>query len=416
MPVLKLSQTFIDHELNCPEGKTRIEFCDIDHPGLYVLASVAGKIASFFLRYKNANGKTCHQKIGRTTDIDLAEARKRAKALKAEITLGADPRAVEKARKEVLTFADYFENHYIPYVKPRKRSWQRDNELYTLRIKAVFGLKRLNQITRQQIQTFHTELLAEGLAPATCDHHVKLIKHALFLAIDWGLLTEKNPAARIPLFNVPNSVQNTLSDEQISRLYETLKADKHRTLANIVTVLLGSGARVNEVLQAKWVHIDRVNKRWHVPTENSKSKKPRIIEITDVVLEVINSLTTEGRYDYLFVNQKTRLPYTTIKKPWIRLRAKAGLPHLRLHDCRHLFITWVLESGASLFQAGQLAGHMNPATTQKYAHLSKCVLQSAANNGASKFKRVSQSSASSSSMQEVSGGDAVTTAVSHVPA
>jgi len=52
----------------------------------------------------------------------------------------------------------------LPYVKSRKRSWLRDEELYRLGIKKVFGGKRLNQIIRQQLQTFHTALgwLAQG--------------------------------------------------------------------------------------------------------------------------------------------------------------------------------------------------------------------------------------------------------------
>jgi hypothetical protein len=44
----------------------------------------------------------------------------------------------------VLTYAEFFEQHYLPHVKLRKRSWDRDEELYRLRIKAAFGGKRLN--------------------------------------------------------------------------------------------------------------------------------------------------------------------------------------------------------------------------------------------------------------------------------
>src|SRR5262245_41971979 len=108
MPVVKLTQDFIDNELRCPEGLARVEFCSAELPGLYVLVSAAGQASSYFLRYKDANGKTCHQKLGRVCDIDLNEARKRCKELKASIALGADPRAEAKARKEVMTVRDLF--------------------------------------------------------------------------------------------------------------------------------------------------------------------------------------------------------------------------------------------------------------------------------------------------------------------
>ena len=88
--------------------------------------------------------------------------------------------------------------------------------MHRLRLGPVFGNKRLNQITRYEIIKFHAGLKDEGLAPATCDHYVKLIKHALNCGIDWGLIDVKNPAARIPLFNADNRIENLLSDEELA--------------------------------------------------------------------------------------------------------------------------------------------------------------------------------------------------------
>ena len=80
MPVLKLTSEFISNQLQCPADKPRIEFCDTDLPGLYVeVRATSPKQGTYYLRYKDATGKTCHQKIGRTGDITLADARKAAK-------------------------------------------------------------------------------------------------------------------------------------------------------------------------------------------------------------------------------------------------------------------------------------------------------------------------------------------------
>ena len=48
---------------------------------------------SSFRFYKNTAGKTAYAQIGRSCEITLAEARQKAKDLKAEIQLGADPQA-----------------------------------------------------------------------------------------------------------------------------------------------------------------------------------------------------------------------------------------------------------------------------------------------------------------------------------
>jgi hypothetical protein len=206
MPVIKLAHVMFQQVLQCPDGKARTELVDSDFPGLYieVRATSPGQ-GTFYFRYKDANGKTCHQRIGTTADVTLADARKQAKQLKAEIALGADPKGAEKAKKVMLTYSVFFTEHYMVHISPRKRSWKRDEELFRLRIEKVFGSKKLDTITRQEIQSFHTALLAEGLAPATCDHHIKLIRQSLNLAVEWDML-EKNPASKVPLFNVDNKV------------------------------------------------------------------------------------------------------------------------------------------------------------------------------------------------------------------
>ena len=160
MPIVKLTPAFIATGLTCPDGKSRVEWCCADTPGLYVeVRASRPDHGTYYLRYKDATGKTCHQKIGRTEDISLADARKQAKTLKAEIALGADPRGEAKRQKEVPTLDDFFSAHYLPFAMPRKRSWKRDEELYRLRIAGKFGHLRLNQLSRQAIQTFHTGLL-----------------------------------------------------------------------------------------------------------------------------------------------------------------------------------------------------------------------------------------------------------------
>ena len=51
------------------------------------------------------------------------------------------------------------------------------------------------------------------------------------------------------------------------------------------------------------------------------------------------------------------------------IRTKAGLDDVRLHDLRHSFASVAVSGGASLPIIGALLGHMNSATTQRYAHL-----------------------------------------------
>lgn len=381
MAIVKLDQAFVTNNLICPDGRDRIEFCCSEIKGLYILvAAQSPGEGCYYLRYKDSNGKTCHQKIGRTADITLAGARTQAKGLRASIVLGANPRAEENARKAVLSLDEFFEKHYFPHAKVHKRSWVRDDQLYRIRIKSVFGSRKLNQITRQQIQVFHAGLLEEGLSPASCDHHVKLMKHAFNLAIDWGYLTEPNPASRVPLFNADNKVEHYLDDAELEKLLTVLRTDENRPVCMIALFLLSTGCRLNEALSATWSQFDRQARVWRIPAKNSKSKRIRSVPLNDSALEVLGQLDTEGRFSHLFVNKQTGEPYTTIMKVWERLRNKAGLPHLRIHDLRHQYASFLVNAGRTIYEVQQILGHSDPSVTQRYAHLSSKTLQDAANS------------------------------------
>ena len=205
MPVVKLTQELIDSgELQCPPTKLRTEFCDSTQPGLYLLVS-KGNVKSYFLRFKSPDtGRTTHIKLGRTTDIDLDEARRRAKKLRAEITLGKDPRADEKAKKAVPTFDEFFQDHYLPHAKVHNRGWKKKSQMYDLRLKEAFGNKRLDQIKRHEIISWHIALREDGLSPAYSDRFLALLRNILNKAVEYEML-EKNPASGVKMFNPDNT-------------------------------------------------------------------------------------------------------------------------------------------------------------------------------------------------------------------
>lgn len=379
MPVVKLTDAFIASELKCPDDKPKIEYCDKDNPGLYVLVSAQSPgQGTYFYRYKGDSNKTAHKKIGRTIEMTLGEARRKYKTLKAEIVLGADPQAEERARKAVITFSEFFDEKYLPHAKAHKRSWDRDVQLFR-RIRDVFGGKRLNEITRHQIQDFHSSVKVEGLSPASADHHLKLIRHSLNLAVEWEIL-DKNPAAGIRQFNEDNKVEHYLDDEELQRLVSVLRANDPPMVCQVALFLLSTGARLSEALNADWAHIDRRSGVWRIPATNSKSKRVRSIPLNESAIQVLDQLGTEGKSDHLFINLKTGGRLTVVNKVWGRLRTKAGLPHLRLHDLRHQFASFLVNAGHTIYEVQKILGHSDTKVTERYAHLSLKTLEKAANS------------------------------------
>jgi site-specific recombinase XerD len=100
----------------------------------------------------------------------------------------------------------------------------------------------------------------------------------------------------------------------------------------------------------------------------------------------LNQLNTKGQFDHVFINQQTCEPYTTISKVWGRIRNKAGLPQLRIHDLRHGFASFLVNNGRTLYEVQQILGHSDPSVTMRYAHLSTKALQAAANSASVAIK------------------------------
>ncbi len=61
MTTLRLTHEVLATGLQCPSGKKRIELCDIEVPGLYIeLRATSPGEGTYYLRYKDSAGKTCH--------------------------------------------------------------------------------------------------------------------------------------------------------------------------------------------------------------------------------------------------------------------------------------------------------------------------------------------------------------------
>jgi integrase len=112
----------------------------------------------------------------------------------------------------------------------------------------------------------------------------------------------------------------------------------------------------------------------------------RPVPLNDTAIEVLNQLNTEGVYEHLFINKKTKKPYVNIAKIWDKIRIKAGLPHLRIHDLRHQAASNLINSGSSLYIVQQILGHSDPIITQRYAHLSMKSLNDASDSASAIIK------------------------------
>ena len=139
-------------------------------------------------------------------------------------------------------------------------------------------------------------------------------------------------------------------------------------------MLLLSGARKREVLDAQWSDFDMLNKLWTISI--TKSGKKRILPITPPLKELLQIIPKQSKY--LFASPKTKKPYVSIFVSWNTARNKAAQPEVRIHDLRHIYASALVNAKCSLYEVQKLLGHSTAKMTQRYAHLSNDVLVSAA--------------------------------------
>ncbi len=332
-----------------------------------MVSNISPGIGTYYLRYKNEAGKTKHKKIGRTTDISLKDARDRAKLLKLEISQGKDPQANTKKKRDEMTFGTFFQDMYLPYITPRRRSAKAYKQMFDTQLKQVFGDTKVNQITKRQVQTFHDNLRVQGLANGTCNRYLQLIKSSFNVGINvMEVIDIKNPAVGIPL--LPEESKNRyLNEEELSRLLPVLMNNDGQ-IAKITRFLLSSGLRLNECLQSQWLNIDIENRVMVIPSERAKSKKTDSIPLNDAAIQVLQECNRSTPYP--FANHATGKPYVSIKKGFQKLMKQAGIEGVTAHTLRHTAASIMINSGRSLYDVQRVLRHSSSTITEKYSHLS----------------------------------------------
>lgn len=381
MPKAKLDHVFC-LTARCEEGKKKTDYYDEAVTGFVLeCRSTGGK--TYYLRYQDQESQRQQQhKIGRWGDITFAQAKKAAQRLRSEVVMGGNPADKKAEAKAVPLYAELAAQHMTD-AELHQRSYA-TTEMYMRRhIVTRWGRVRLTDIDPQSVAKWLADKRAEGLAPATVEKIRVIFGRSFELGQRWGIPgCDRNPAKGIPRKPLNNARERFLTAEEAARLREAASASKNKQLRPIVDLLLLTGARVRELLDARWEHVDVGRRLWLIPT--SKTGKHRYVPLSTAALEVINALPRYEGCPWLIPNPATRQPFTDIKHPWQTARDAAGLPGLRIHDLRHSAASFMVNSGVDLFAVGKVLGHASVQSTQRYSHLANDTLLAAVEAGAAK--------------------------------
>ena len=357
---------------------------DAEVRGLYLRVGKTGEKAYGF-RYKR-RGQTRRLKIGDAAVMTADEARREAIALRAAVNRDEDPARQRRDAREAETMNElweaYLERHAIP--KKRPRSVQEDQRLWRLHLAPAFGKEAAKDVTTRDIERLMSRMKD---TPGAANRAMSLLSKMMNLAAKWGVV-DRNPCVGVDRYQEnPKEIRPLTNPERV-RLFEALDHEATHGepgAALAIELLAFTGARRGEVLNATWDQFretDGGTLQWALPATSTKQKRVNVKPLGHTISDKLRAWNTESPYvgvSWVFPSPRdASKPWADLKGPWNRVRERAGLPHLRLHDLRHDWISAAVASGLPLEIAGRYAGHANVATTRKYAHLGEAVLQGAA--------------------------------------
>ena len=376
MPVVLLTAILVKNT-TCPIGKGKQDLFDTQCKGLLLEIRASGG-KTWYLRYSDHRGRQRQLKLADLRDLDLRQARNKANQLRRQIALGAAPAEDRTAARSVPTFKAYMQDTYMPFARAYKRSWKNDISYLKVHLYTAFGAKYLDEITKTDVLKFHNDMRQRGYAPATANRSLGLLSNAFNRAIGWGTPgVTKNPTKGVPMFEENNLIERFLSEADVKRLYRALVDSRNTQLKYIVPMLILSGTRKREVLDAVWADVDIPRRMWRIPM--SKSGRARHVPISDGLAELLLRIPRTDGNPFIVPDPKTGKAYISLQYFWNMARCEAGMPQLRIHDLRHSFASFLINAGRSLYEVQKILGHSQIKTTQRYAHLTETTLVDAAN-------------------------------------
>jgi len=200
------------------------------------------------------------------------------------------------------------------------------------------------------------------------------------LAREWGFLEENagNPARGIKKF--PEKIRDRyLKERELPALAQSIEQEPNIHIRSIFWLYLLTGLRKSELLQAKWDNLDF--KRGVLEIGNTKSGRPVEHPLSGQAISIMRRLPKLGKNPYIFASPVIEnSPLTSIHKNWLRIRKRAGLNDLRIHDLRRTVGSWMAQNEKNVHLVSKVLNHADISTTAKvYGHLGQTQVRSALN-------------------------------------
>jgi integrase len=258
-----------------------------------------------------------------------------------------------------LTVADLLRRYELE-VTPTKRGAVFERSRIRQLIAHRMSQTSLQNVTGATIAHYRDDRL-KLVKPPSVRRELVILRHVFEVArLEWGHPIQENPFRRLkmPQDGQPRERRFTGDDE--GQLFGALRERSAWYLRPFLILLVETGMRRGELLSIRWSDISFSNGT--VQILKTKNGHPRRIPLTPIALETLRGLSRSD--DLVFP-----ISANAVRLAWERLRSRAGLSDLRLHDLRHEAVSRFFELGLSTPEVALISGHREPRMLSRYTHL-----------------------------------------------
>lgn len=337
-----------------------------------------------YMLVKKINGQCVRITIGKANEISVDFARKKAFELLEKIKNGVNPNNEKQQLSKETTFGELFEEYIERHAKRHASSGHLKNTLNIGKRRFTrWKNRKISSLCMREIeQWFYAIRDSDGIFAA--NQALTLLRHIYNKAIQWGW-DGRNPTAGIKKFHT-QARERFLSPEEMDRLFSALDEEENPVYKTFFYTLLYTGQRRGNVLAMRWEEIDFTTDIWFIPkTKNGTSL--RVPLVGQLVLMLKELKLQSGGNPWVFPKPSDRAAHLTEPRDvWERIKKRACIDNLRMHDLRRTVASYECMGGVNLSVVSKTLNHKTLSATQVYARVDTSAVAQALQNTVNTFE------------------------------
>lgn len=398
----------------------RDEYRDAKVQGLYLRVTAAGAKSFSFVGRAKGSGRVERLTIGKYPTVKPDEARSRAREVAGRLASGVSVATVAREKRGEMT-VDELWDLYFKYIGKANKSPERTRQTWETYLRPVWAAKRLSEVSATDVERWHLNLpdvitrqreekrvalqsekdarrreiderqavrrrgprpskqIKVSSSPSTwkvtgrvsANKALELLRAMFNFALEpkRQYFAGANPASK----HKPYATQDRerfIQPEELRPFFQALADEPNEAMRDIFLLALLTGVRRANVLALRWADLSLGRGEWRIAGEFTKNGQPQTVTLGPEAVQILAQRQKSSASEFVFPSDRSKAGHINEpKSAWKRVKERAGLTDIRIHDLRRTLGSWQARTGASLVLIGKSLNHKDQQSTAIYARL-----------------------------------------------